>query len=41
MVFDMAAETPSNDTYEMAARELGFRFDLTWNQGVAEIYSDA
>jgi hypothetical protein len=31
----MAAETPSNDTYEMAWRGLGFRFDLEWNQGVA------
>jgi hypothetical protein len=35
MVFDMAAETPSNDTYEMAALGLRFRFDLAWNQEVA------
>jgi hypothetical protein len=35
MVFDMAAETPSNDTYEMAGLGLRFRFDVDWNQGLA------
>jgi hypothetical protein len=40
MGFDMAAETPSNDTYKMVGLGLGFRFDLAWNQGVAEIYPD-
>jgi hypothetical protein len=31
----MAAETPSNDTYEMVGQGLRFRFDLAWNQGLA------